>query len=137
LSATRFINALNSGVTASFAATALPAIWCTCGPPCSPGNTPMSIFLASSWCVDKRHAPRGPQNDLCVVNETTCAWAIGDRITPAETSPAVCAMSASSTAPTSSAILRNSAQSTSQGNAEYPPMSSFGFASSASLRIAA
>jgi hypothetical protein len=62
--------------------------------------------------------PRGPRSDLWVVVVTTCACGTGSkspvRTLPA-TSPAKCAMSTTSVAPTSSAISRIAAKSTRRG----------------------
>ena len=50
--------------------------------------------------------PRGPRSVLCVVVVTIVACGYGCGCAPATIRPAMCAMSATSTAPTASAILR-------------------------------
>ena len=61
--------------------------------------------------------PRGPRSVLCVVLVTTSPSGTGFGCTPAATSPAMCAMSAMSIAPTSSAISRKAAKSMMRGYA--------------------
>ncbi len=65
--------------------------------------------------------PRGPRNDLCVVEVTMWACGTGSsspvKTLPA-TSPAKCAMSTIRVAPTSSAISRIFAKFTRRGYAE-------------------
>ncbi len=82
----------NSGVPAILKAAALAAMTCISGPPCCPGNTAESIFLASS----PPHSimpPRGPASVLWVVDVVTWACAIGLGCRPAATRPEKCAMS--------------------------------------------
>mmetsp|Transcript_3532 Transcript_3532/g.8242 ORF Transcript_3532/g.8242 Transcript_3532/m.8242 type:complete len:264 (-) Transcript_3532:250-1041(-) len=111
--------ALNSGVAACFSAHARPEIVWLWGPPCSPGKTEKLIlssmsymmvpFLGSSLRTPRRKkimAPRGPRSDLCVVVVTTSAVLNGPGTTSAATRPEMCAMSASSHAPTLSAMAR-------------------------------
>ncbi|MCY1241271.1 hypothetical protein D9M72_541630 [compost metagenome] len=74
-------------------ATALPAMTCSSGPPCWPGNTAELIFLAMSASLERMMPPRGPARVLCVVDVVTCACGTGDGCSPAATSPAKCAMS--------------------------------------------
>ena len=86
-------------------ATALAAITCMSGPPCPPGKTAVSIAFANR-ASHRIMPPRGPRSVLCVVVPISCAWPTGLGWSPAATSPAMCAMSAKSSAPTSSAISR-------------------------------
>ena len=58
---------------------------------------------------------RGPVSVLCVVLVTTSQYGTGLGCRPAAISPAMWAMSASSRAPTSSAIARKAAKSTTRG----------------------
>jgi potassium/hydrogen antiporter len=90
---------LNSGRSASPNATAFARMMCISGPPCVPGNTALSIFLAISSSFVRINPPRGPRSVLCVVVVTMCACGNGEGCTPAATSPAMCAMSAISSAP--------------------------------------
>ena len=116
---------LNWADAAILNATALPAITCSSGPPCWPGNTAELIFLAYS----SRHRispPRAPPSVLCTVLVTTSAYGTGLGCTPAATSPAKCAMSTINSAPTSSAISRKRAKSSTRGYADQPASSSFG-----------
>ncbi len=75
---------LNSGVVDSFSATAIPAMVCSCGPPCKPGKIALSISSLMdlpSFCVArlvKIIAPRGPRKSLCVVVVTTSIYGKGD-----------------------------------------------------------
>ena len=62
----------NSGVEASFRATAFAAMQCSSGPPCIIGNTALSMALACS-SLHTIMAPRGPRSALCVVKVTTSA----------------------------------------------------------------
>ena len=59
-----------------------------------------------------RSPARGPASVLCVVEVTKCECGTGLGCRPAATSPAKCAMSVISSAPTSSAISRNRSAST-------------------------
>ena len=77
---------------------------------------------------------RGPASVLWVVEVTTSACSTGLGCSPAATSPAKCAMSTISSAPTSSAISRNRAASITRGYAEAPATISFGRCSCASRR---
>ena len=88
---------------ATLNATALAAITCMSGPPCWPGKTAESIFLAYSSRL-RMKPERGPPSVLCIVEETTSACGTGLGCRPAATRPAKCAMSTQSLAPTSSAI---------------------------------
>ncbi len=63
----------------------------------------MSIAVACSASV-RIIAPRGPRSVLCVVVVITGAWPTGDGCAPPAIRPAMCAMSATSTASTSAAI---------------------------------
>jgi len=84
---------------------ALPAITCISGRPARPGTPPSPTFFASGASHRIIHA-RG--------RAASCGWSSspagrgrsGDGCTPVATSPAMCAMSAKSSAPTSSAISR-------------------------------
>ena len=67
-------------------------------------------------------APRGPQSVLWVVQVTTSAMPIGLGKAPTVAMPAAWLMSASSTAPTSSAMARKSSQSGAQVYDVNPPM---------------
>ena len=99
----------HSGATAN--AAVLHAITCMSGPPCWPGNTAVLIFFAMSASFVRMKPDRGPPIVLCTVEETTCACGTGLGCRPAATSPAKCAMSTQSSAPTSSAIARKAAKS--------------------------
>src|SRR5215211_7750830 len=79
---------------------------------------------------------RGPASVLCVVEVTKSQSLTGFGCSPAATSPAKCAMSQSSSAPTSSAISRKRSVSTVRGYAEPPQTISFGLCSFASWRTA-
>ena len=59
--------------------------------------------------------PRGPRRVLWVVVETNSAWGTGLGWMPAATSPAMWAMSASTTAPQASAALRTASKSMVRG----------------------
>ena len=63
----------------------------------------------------QNHAERGPRRVLCVVVVTTCACGTGEGCTPPATSPAKCAMSIISDAPTLSAIARIRTKSNCRG----------------------
>ena len=104
----------NSSVAAILKATALPAITCSSGPPCWPGNTAELIFLAYS-SLHRIAPPRAPPSVLCTVVVTTSAIGTGFGWMPAATRPAKCAMSTISTAPTSSAIARKRSKSRNRG----------------------
>ena len=101
--------------------TAFAAMTCSNGPPWFPGKTAelMSIdigFTSPFLVVNPQGLskslpimmtpPRGPRSVLCVVVVTICAYFTGFSKSPAAISPAGCAMSISSNAPTSSAIAR-------------------------------
>eukprot|EP00427_Karlodinium_veneficum_P048897 CAMPEP_0169222730 /NCGR_PEP_ID=MMETSP1016-20121227/21753_1 /TAXON_ID=342587 /ORGANISM="Karlodinium micrum, Strain CCMP2283" /LENGTH=79 /DNA_ID=CAMNT_0009301055 /DNA_START=16 /DNA_END=255 /DNA_ORIENTATION=+ len=58
---------------------------------------------------------RGPRKDLCVVVVTTSQYVKGSGCCFVATNPEICAMSASKSAPTSSAISRNLAKSRIRG----------------------
>ena len=72
----------NSGRAASAKATALAAMTCSSGPPCSPGKTALSTALASS-AEHTMAPPRGPRRVLWVVKVTTSATPTGEGCTPA------------------------------------------------------
>ena len=71
-------------------------------------------------------APRGPRSVLCVVVEMTSAWPTGEGCAPPAIRPAMCAMSATSTAPTSRAISAKRGKSIVRGMAVPPQKISFG-----------
>ena len=77
---------------------------CISGPPCTPGKSERSISFAY-FSRHKIMPPRGPRRVLCVVVETKSACGTGLGWTPAATSPAMCAMSTKSIAPTDCAIF--------------------------------
>ena len=79
---------------------------CISGPPWRPGKTAELIFLAMASSSVSTMPPRGPRRVLWVVVVTTWAWPNGLGCSPAATSPAKCAMSTNSSAPTSSQIAR-------------------------------
>mmetsp|Transcript_83674 Transcript_83674/g.215481 ORF Transcript_83674/g.215481 Transcript_83674/m.215481 type:complete len:254 (-) Transcript_83674:124-885(-) len=118
-STTHFEYALKSSDFASSSCAARPPIWWLCGPPCKPGKTAMSMrSLMSgylSWYLKKIMPALGPRRDLCVVVVTTSQCSKGAGCRPVATRPEMCAMSAMSRAPTSSAISRNLAKSTMRG----------------------
>ena len=119
-------------VAASLSATALPAITCSSGPPCWPGNTAELSFFAMASSLARIMPPRAPPIVLWMVVVTTweCGTGLGWR--SAATSPAKWAMSVSRIAPTSSAISRNSGKSSWRGYADQPAMISLGRCSAAS-----
>ncbi len=80
-----------------------------------PGNTAELSFLAISSSSDRITPPRGPRSVLCVVVVTTCACGNGEGCTPPATSPAKCAMSTISSAPTSSQMSRKARKSMIRG----------------------
>ena len=97
----------NASVAAIRKQVAFAAITCCSGPPCIPGKTARSIACACSSRQRTKPA-RGPASVLCVVEVTKSQSLTGFGCSPAATSPAKCAMSHQSSAPTSSAIARNS-----------------------------
>ena len=105
-----FWYAFHSGVSASLKDTAFAAITCMSGPPCTPGNTALSISFAQ-LSRQRTMPPRGPRSVLCVVVVTNsqCGTGLGWR--PAATRPAMCAMSAITSAPDASAAARTAAKS--------------------------
>ncbi len=122
----------NDSSDASFSATAMPVV-SSCGPPCNPGNTARS--RATRWSPLLRiMAPRGPRSVLCVVVVITGAWGTGDGWTPPTMSPAMCATSATRTAPTSAAISAKPAKSITRGIAVPPHQSSLGLSRRARSR---
>ncbi len=125
--------ARKSSVAASFRATAIPAVVWSCGPPCNPGNTARSSALACS-SVDISMAPRGPRRVLCVVVEMISAWPTGEGCAPPATNPAIWAMSATRTAPTSRAISANAGKSMVRGIAVPPQKMTLGRSFSARSR---
>ena len=129
----RSCRSANSGEAAIRNAAALAAITCISGPPCCPGNTAESTFLARS-APHRSRPPRGPAMVLCVVEVVICACGTGLGCRPAATRPAKCAMSTSSAAPTSSAIERKAPKSSWRGYADQPAMISCGRCSSAFSR---
>ena len=95
-------------------ATALAAITCMSGPPCTPGKSSLSSSFAHfSW--QRIMPPRGPRSVLWVVVVTNSACGTGLGCSPAATRPAMWAMSAITTAPHSSAALRTAAKSMVRG----------------------
>mmetsp|Transcript_109442 Transcript_109442/g.274135 ORF Transcript_109442/g.274135 Transcript_109442/m.274135 type:complete len:254 (+) Transcript_109442:471-1232(+) len=119
LATTAWEYSLNSGEATSKSCAARPPIWWLCGPPWRPGKTAMSMRSLMSGILSlylKKIIPaRGPRRDLCVVVVTTSQCAKGEGCMPVATKPEMCAMSAMSNAPTSSAIARNLAKSTTRG----------------------
>mmetsp|Transcript_123991 Transcript_123991/g.332959 ORF Transcript_123991/g.332959 Transcript_123991/m.332959 type:complete len:242 (-) Transcript_123991:664-1389(-) len=110
---------LNSGVFTSSSCAASAPIWWLWGPPCRPGKTAMSMRslmsgMASEY-LKKIMPARGPRSDLWVVVVTTSQCSKGAGCCPVATRPEMCAMSAIKSAPTSSAISRNLAKSTTRG----------------------
>ena len=65
---------------------ATPAIWCSCGPPCSAGKTALSMArpMLRSSTLQKIMPARGPASDLCVVVVTTSASKNGESASPCE-----------------------------------------------------
>ena len=121
------------GCIASRKAMALPAMTCSSGPPCQPGNTALSIAFACS-AVERMQPPRGPRSVLCVVKVTTSEYGTGFGCAPPATRPARWAMSNSRSAPTSSAIDRNASGSRRRGYEVVPATIIFGRCSRASSR---
>ena len=68
----------------------------------------------------------GPRSVLWVVNVTTSAYGTGEGCAPPAMSPAMCAASTRSIAPTSSAIARKAAKSIWHGYTVAPATMSFG-----------
>ena len=87
---------------------------CISGPPCWPGNIAELIFFAYS-SLQRIIPPRAPPSVLWIVVVTTSAWGTGLGCSPAATSPAKCAMSTMSSAPTESAISRKRGKSSWRG----------------------
>jgi len=82
----------NAGSIASLKQTALAAMMCISGPPCTPGNRARSRSFA--YRSRQRMSPaRGPRSVLCVVEVTKSACGTGLGCTPPATRPAMCAMS--------------------------------------------
>jgi len=79
------------------------------GPPCIPGNTLPSRAFWYSF-LHRIMPPRGPRSVLWVVVVTNSHSGTGLGWTPAATSPAMWAMSKSTTAPTWSAIWRKGSE---------------------------
>ena len=79
-------------------------------------------------------APRGPRRVLCVVVVITSAWPTGLGCAPPAISPAMCAMSATSSAPTSAAISANAGKSIVRGIAVPPQKITLGRSASARSR---
>mmetsp|Transcript_38892 Transcript_38892/g.93328 ORF Transcript_38892/g.93328 Transcript_38892/m.93328 type:complete len:222 (-) Transcript_38892:581-1246(-) len=115
---------LKAGEFTSSSWVASPPIWWLCGPPCSAGKTAMSIRSLMSGMrsvyLKKIIPARGPRKDLCVVVVTMSQYSKGAGCCPVATRPEMWAMSAMSSAPTSSAISRNLAKSTTRGYADAP-----------------
>ena len=88
----RACRSANSGVAATLNAAAFAAMTCISGPPCCPGKTAESTFLARS-APQRIMPPRGPARVLCVVDVVTCACGTGVGCSPAATRPEKCAMS--------------------------------------------
>lgn len=128
---------LNSSEAATLKETAFAAITCSSGPPWKPGKTAELSFLAKSVPRARMMPPRGPPSVLWVVEVTTSAYGTGLACSPAATRPAKWAMSTHRYAPTSSAIRRNSAKSSSRGYADQPAMITFGRCSLASRSTSA
>mmetsp|Transcript_9990 Transcript_9990/g.29836 ORF Transcript_9990/g.29836 Transcript_9990/m.29836 type:complete len:242 (-) Transcript_9990:172-897(-) len=110
---------LKAGVATSRSCVARAPIWWLWGPPCRAGKTAMSMRSLTSGILSvylKNIMPaRGPRSDLCVVVVTMSQNSKGGGCRPVATSPEMCAMSAMSRAPTSSAISRNLAKSMTRG----------------------
>ena len=104
----------NASVPATLKHVAFAAIVCSSGPPCMPGKTARSTACAYS-SRQRMNPARGPASVLCVVEVTKSQCSTGFGCSPAATSPAKCAMSQWSSAPTSSAISRNLSVSTVRG----------------------
>ena len=95
---------LYSGLRASAKAIALAAMLFSCGPPWKPGKTDLSMAFLRC-CLHMIMPPRGPLSVLWVVVVTRSKSGTGLFISPAAISPAMCAMSAIVSAPTSSATF--------------------------------
>ena len=68
----------NAGSAASLKQTALAAMMCMSGPPCTPGNTVRSRSFA--YCSRQSTSPpRGPRSVLCVVvvTKSECGTGLG------------------------------------------------------------
>mmetsp|Transcript_23502 Transcript_23502/g.65093 ORF Transcript_23502/g.65093 Transcript_23502/m.65093 type:complete len:242 (-) Transcript_23502:1727-2452(-) len=119
LATTALAYSLNSGDLTSKSCAANAPIWWLCGPPCRPGNTAISMRSLMSGMrsvyLKKIMPERGPRSDLCVVVVTMSQNSKGEGCCPVATSPEMCAMSAMSNAPISSAISRNLAKSMTRG----------------------
>mmetsp|Transcript_128736 Transcript_128736/g.400535 ORF Transcript_128736/g.400535 Transcript_128736/m.400535 type:complete len:280 (-) Transcript_128736:452-1291(-) len=124
LATTALEYSLNSGELTSRSCAARPPIWWLWGPPCRAGKTAMSMRSLMSGMrsvyLKKIMPARGPRRDLWVVVVTTSQCSNGAGCWPVATRPEMCAMSAISSAPTSSAISRNLAKSTTRGYADAP-----------------
>lgn len=118
----------NSGWSASPNAIALASVVWSCGHHWIPGNTALAI-IGPNFSLDIIIAPRGHLSVLCVVVVTTSQYGTGFSRTHPAISHAICAISAISIAPTSSAIWRNLFQSSEREYAENPAMMSFGLCS--------
>ena len=79
-----------------------------------PGKTSLSISLAQT-SLQRIRPPRGPRSVLCVVDVTNSQWGTGDGWSPAATRPAMWAMSAMTSAPTSSAMPAERSKSMMRG----------------------
>ena len=111
-----------------------PAVVWLCGPPWRPGKTALVDRRGVLARLHMIIAPRGPRSVLWVVVVTTSACPTGDGCAPPAIRPAMCAMSATRMAPTSSAIAAKPAKSIVRGNAVPPQKMSFGRSRSASSR---
>ena len=115
-------------------ATALAAMTCMSGPPCTPGKTTLSrSFAHLAWHITM--PPRGPRRVLCVVVVTNSACGTGLGCSPTATIPAMWAMSAITTAPQASAARRTAPKSMVLGYALAPTTTTFGLFSPASRAI--
>mmetsp|Transcript_26385 Transcript_26385/g.79535 ORF Transcript_26385/g.79535 Transcript_26385/m.79535 type:complete len:242 (+) Transcript_26385:150-875(+) len=110
---------LKAGVATSRSCVASAPIWWLWGPPCSAGKTAMSMRSLMSGIrsvyLKKIMPARGPRSDLCVVVVTMSQCSKGEGCSPVATRPEMCAMSAMSSAPTSSAMALKRAKSTTRG----------------------
>ena len=79
-----------------------------------PGKTFLSM-AAPYFSLARMMPARGPRSVLWVVEVTMSAYSQGFGCKPAATSPEMCAMSTSNTAPTASAALRKRAKSSVRG----------------------